>query len=190
MKNWSTPLAAMIAVVGLSLTFAAEARAACFAKGRTQAAALNAGMPFVQASASVPIDELSGAHHQSIVGLWKTTFLAGDGPDVLYEGFQQWHTGGTELMVDNGVPPAFGNVCVGVWKQIGSRTYRLRHVTFNWDEQGRSTGTFVMQMTVTLDRRGNRYTGKYVSDSFDLAGIVIPELHVEGVVRSVRITVE
>jgi hypothetical protein len=91
-------------------------------------------------------------------------------------------------MVDNAVPPSLGNVCVGVWQEIAPRTYRLRHVTFNWDDQGRSTGTFLLVMTVRLDRRGRVFAGAYASDSFDLDGRVIPELHVEGLVKGVRIT--
>jgi hypothetical protein len=75
------------------------------------------------------------------------------------EGFQQWHAGGTELMVDNGVPPSLGNVCVGVWKQPGARSFSLRHVTFNWDEHGQSTGTFQVVIHVRLDRAGRTYAG-------------------------------
>jgi hypothetical protein len=93
-------------------------------------------------------------------------------------------------MVDNGVAPAFGNVCVGVWKQTGPRTVSLRHVTFNWDDQGTSTGTFQVLITVRLNRTGNAYAGTYVSDSFDLSGNVIPDLHAEGRLRGVRMTVD
>ena len=93
-------------------------------------------------------------------------------------------------MVDNGVAPAFGNVCVGVWKRTGLRTYSLRHVTFNWDDNGRSTGTFQVLITVRLNRGGHAYAGTYAADSFDLAGNVIPELHAEGRLRGVRITVD
>jgi hypothetical protein len=125
--------------------------------------------------------------HASIVGLWNTTFLFGDGPGIYDQGFQQWHADHTELMVDNAVPPSLGNVCVGVWKQTGPRTYTLKHMTFNWDAEGALAGTFVLRMTVTLERRGNVFAGTYTADSFDLEGKVIPELHVEGNVRAERI---
>jgi hypothetical protein len=118
------------------------------------------------------------------------TFLVGNTQDLAYQGFQQWQQGGTEVMVDNGVAPAFGNVCVGVWRQEGVRTFRLRHVTFNWDENSRPSGTFVLVMTVRLDRSGHSYTGTYSADSFDLSGNVIPELHLEGRLRAARITVD
>lgn len=180
----------IVAAFTLSMAFATEARAACFGDGLKSR--LNGpGAQFERLNAGRPAGEpASDAHFDSIVGLWRVAFLVGDGPDVAYEGFQQWHAGGTEAMVDNGVPPAFGNVCVGVWKQTGPRTYRLRHVTFNWDENGKSTGTFQVLITVRVDRKGHAYAGTYVADSFDLDGNVIPELHAEGRLRGVRISVE
>jgi hypothetical protein len=93
-------------------------------------------------------------------------------------------------MVDNGVPPALGNVCVGIWKQIAPRTVKLRHTTWNWDADGHLTGTFVLLMTVKLDRQGNALAGSYVADSDDLAGHRIAERHVEGVVKGTRTTVD
>jgi hypothetical protein len=179
-----------LAAITFSGAFAGEARAGCFASGfgtGSNGAQLQAGQFHVaQASGVSP----SAAHSNSIVGLWRVAFLVGDGPAVAFEGFQQWHAGGTEVMVDNGVPPSLGNVCVGVWKQTGARSFSLRHVTFNWDENGQSTGTFQVVIHVRLDRSGRSYTGSYVSDSFDLQGNPIPELHAEGRLRGVRITVE
>ena len=131
----------------------------------------------------------SATSDASIVGLWFTTFYAGDGPDVWDQGYEQWHSDGTELAIDNAVPPSLGNVCVGVWKQDG-RTIRLRHVTFNWNPDGSKAGTFLLLMTATVDRGGKTFSGRYVSDSYDLDGNVIPELHGEGAVHSERITVD
>ena len=180
-----------IVIAALSTLFAAEAKASCFptSSGRarpTVAPKLSFDGRTLQAFA----DDAAVGGHDSIVGLWKASFLVGNGPDIAYEGFQQWHMGGTEVMVDNGVPPAFGNVCLGVWKQAGVRTYKLRHITFNWDADGKTAGTFVMLMTVRIDRGGNTYSASYTADSFDLSGNVIPELHMEGQARGTRITVE
>ena len=131
----------------------------------------------------------SDASDTSIVGLWFTTFYAGDGPDVWDQAYEQWHSDGTELALDNAVPPSLGNVCVGVWKQEG-RTIRLSHFTFNWNPDGTKAGTFTLFMTATVERGGKTFSGRYVSDSYDLDGNVIPELHGEGVVRATRITVD
>ena len=125
----------------------------------------------------------------SIVGLWSTTFYVGESSDVWDQAFELWHSDGTELAVDNAVPPILGNVCVGVWNQVG-RTIRLKHLTWNWNLDGSKAGTFLLEMTVSVERGGDVFSGTYVSDSFDLAGVKIPELHAEGVVRGERITVD
>jgi hypothetical protein len=179
-------LLAAITVLG---GFASEVRAGCFENGfstGTNGAQLQLGESRTMASA----ESLSVGPAASIVGLWRVAFLVGDGPAVAFEGFQQWHAGGTEVMVDNGVPPSLGNVCLGVWKQTGPRTFSLRHVTFNWDANGQSTGTFQVVIQVQLNRSGRTYTGSYASDSFDLEGNPIPGSHSEGRLRGVRITVE
>lgn len=181
----------VLAIAAASTSFAAEAMASCFPTTASRARLVVAPkLLFDARTSAASADEGTAGTYDSIVGLWKVSFLAGDGPNVAYEGFQQWHTGGTEVMVDNGVPPSLGNVCVGVWKQAGIRTYKLRHVTFNWDGNGKPAGTFVMLMTVRIDRSGNAYTGSYTADSFDLSGNVIPELHLEGRARGTRITVD
>ena len=180
-------LLAAITIVG---AFAGEVRAGCFPNGfgtRTTGVQLQWDQSLTMPAS---VESWSEGHPASIVGLWRVAFLVGDGPAVAFEGFQQWHAGGTEVMVDNGVPPSLGNVCLGVWKQTGPRTFSLRHVTFNWDTNGQSTGTFQVVIHVRLDRSGRTYTGSFVSDSFDLQGNPIPELHSEGRLRAVRVTVE
>ena len=81
---------------------------------------------------------VENSNNSSIVGLWHTTFVSGG--LVWDEAFEQWHSDGTELAIDNAVPPLLGNVCVGVYKQSGPRTFKLRHVTWNWDPKRRTVG--------------------------------------------------
>jgi hypothetical protein len=180
-----------VAALGLGLAAAPRADAACFDRpGTPKAMRLPAGRiaPGYLGAGGPAADW--GTGNASIVGLWLSTYFVGDGPTLWDQGFQQWHSDGTELAVDNAVPPPLGNVCVGVYVQTGPRTYKLRHVTWNWDPSGSLAGTFLLQATVTVGPRGNRYSGTYVSDSFDLNGQTIPELHGEGIVRGERITVE
>ena len=88
------------------------------------------------------------------------------------EGFDVWHADGTEILNDNGVPPAQGNVCLGVWKKTGPRTYKLKHLAWNWDinNQGMLTGTLIIHETVTVDADGDSYTGSFTFDFYDLNG--------------------
>jgi len=184
------PTVAILAAAALCVAFATDARAACFS-GTPGSSGKKFSVPrirFESRAGAAATDDPGDSN--AIVGLWQVTFLLGDGPTIYDQGFELFHADGTELNVDNGVPPSFGNVCVGVWKPVGPRTVKLRHVTWNWDENGKLAGTFLLLMTVTVDRRGNAYAGSYVSDSFDLQGKVIPELHAEGVVKATRIGVE
>jgi hypothetical protein len=126
----------------------------------------------------------------SIVGLWAVTYFVGRTSSVWDQGFEQWHSDGTELNIDNAVPPSLGNVCVGVYKEVGLRTFKLRHVTWNFDANGNLTGTFLLLQTVTVSPNGNAFAGTYTSDSFDLSGKVIPSAHAEGIVSATRITVD
>lgn len=128
----------------------------------------------------------------SVVGLWTVTFLAGDGPAVWDVGFEQFHADGTEFTIDTAVPPAAGNVCVGVWDRVGDRGVKLHHVGWNWDASvspAALAGAFVLDLDVELAPGGRTFSGHYVTDSYDLDGNVIPELHADGVVTGSRITV-
>lgn len=123
-------------------------------------------------------DEVTGFQHvserlfppprKSIVGLWEvqTTGIASDW------GTQAWHADGTELLFSVSQDPATGDVCQGVWQQVGPRTYTLNHVAMGWLEPGAnpSLGSpFVrvhLHFIVTLDPSGDKYTGTYTADIF------------------------
>jgi hypothetical protein len=124
--------------------------------------------------------------NDSIVGLWHVRFLSGG---LLYdEGFDQWHSDGSEILNDNGVPPAQGNVCLGVWKKVGSRTFKLKHPAWNWDANGNLVGTLIIRESVTLDADGDSYQGTFTFDFYDLNGNLTSE--VKGDLNAKRITVD
>jgi len=102
----------------------------------------------------------------SIVGLWQFQFT-GPLPDY---GTQAWHADGTELMFSGGQNPATGDVCQGVWKQIGPRTYTLSHVAFGWaglelqpvdPTKGDQFARIHFHFIITLDSSGDKFTGTY-----------------------------
>lgn len=175
-------VAAATLTLGLTLSPAASAACASSRPAGTVAPARDIPFEYGDGPHAVP-----GRH--TIVGLWYAEFLVGNGPDVYDRGFEQYHSDGTELMVDNAVAPSFGNVCVGVWEQEGLGTIKLRHVTWNWDDQGHTVGTFQLVVTVTVTSGGDGFEGRYVADSFDLSGAVIPDQHAEGKVHGRRIHV-
>lgn len=63
-------------------------------------------------------------------------------------------------------------------------------MTWNWNQDGTLAGTFVMLVTMRLDVSGNRFEGRWVADSFDLAGEPVGGAHAEGPVRGTRVTVD
>lgn len=99
---------------------------------------------------------------ESIVGLWEFQIQGGVPSDF---GTQAWHSDGTELMFSAGRDPATGDVCQGVWRRIGPRTYSLNHIAMGWDP-----GFFGVRVhihaVVTVDRSGNTYTGTLTADAF------------------------
>jgi hypothetical protein len=93
-------------------------------------------------------------------------------------------------MLSNGLPPVLGNVCVGVWKAAGPAAYKLRHMAWNWTEDGSFAGTFVMLVEVTVDPGSRTFRGTWTADSYDPDGTLIEDLHAEGIVEARRVTVE
>jgi hypothetical protein len=175
-----------------------------------------AGAPAARAAPAVPSGETSGAlgialpaaysfektegggTSGTIVGMWHAILRLGDAEGPVYdEVLEHFHADGTELIISNGLPPALGNVCIGVWKRIGTRTYKLKHMTWNWSSDvggfgvpGTFAGHFVLEMTLRLDGQGNAFTGRWTARNFGTDGEHLPLLDAEGVVKGVRISVD
>ncbi|HUA60129.1 MAG TPA: hypothetical protein VML19_15320 [Verrucomicrobiae bacterium] len=121
----------------------------------------------------------------SIVGLWNMTFLSGG--QVVDQGFDVWHSDGTELLNDN-PPPSTGNVCVGVWVQTDRNSYRLYHPSWNFDSKGNVIGTAVIRETVNVDATtGDSLTGTFTLDFFDNYGNALPGQSLSGTLKGTRI---
>jgi hypothetical protein len=120
----------------------------------------------------------------SIVGLWYVNYTSGG--ELLYESFDQWHSDGTELENPN-LAPATGPLCVGVWRQVGTRTFRLHHVGWNFDMNGNSLGSFTLDETNTVSRNGLTYNGTFDLKFYDVDGTLVDE--VTGTQTATRITV-
>lgn len=93
---------------------------------------------------------------EPIVGLWQFTMTNGD------FGTQAWHADGTELMLSAGRDPAKGDVCQGVWRKIGPRTYTLNHIALGYD-QGFGGPLFRVHIhaTVKVDKSGKSFLGDF-----------------------------
>ena len=186
-EHTSRGVAALAMAVAIGLLSAVDAAAACLGDPRGQGPA---GRVVIVPGKTALAAQPSVAARGSVVGLWMTDLLLGDGPDRYDRAFQQFHDGGTETMLSNSLPPSLGNVCLGIWRAVGPHTYEVKHVAWNWNPDGSLAGTFLLVIRLDVEDGGTSYAGSWSADSFDTSDQLIPELHAEGIARARRITFE
>lgn len=151
----------------------------------------------------------TSAANPGIVGLWQFA-LVSDGvpPNPVPEGAPvdfgttQWHQDGTEFMISGARAPSTGDVCMGVWEQIGPGTYKLKHVALAWvstdtppsmggpgPSPAQFLGPALIQEVVTLDKSRTSYEGTFTLDQYN-ADESVRLVHVSGTVTGTRVTVD
>jgi hypothetical protein len=179
-----------LAVVSLAMGLVTEASAGCpnlpgFKAGAFQPISwqgtgeFGPGSPLLVADRDDSVD--------GILGFWRVTYVLPDGT-VLGDGFQQWHSDGTEIHNSDG-PAAQGNFCLGIWKKTGRSHYKLNHFYLASDP---TTNTLQYRVQIReeidLDRSGDKHFGTFMIDGYNLEGN--PSFHVQGTVDATRITVK
>lgn len=150
----------MIAAAALALSAAsAQACNPLYAKGM---------QPLKIAPSMLARNNLNAPAKSSIVGLWHVVHTQSSG-DLLFEGFDIWHSDGTEEEIAN-IPPATGPICFGVWAQNGKQVQLLIHTTFTYDLNNNPTGTIVLTETNKLSKDGNSYSGPFEFKVYDPNG--------------------
>ena len=161
-----------IAALAINAAFAASARAQCGVSSRDNLNALNLlngpaiAMPSTSARPATQESNARDGEEPTIVGLWDTKLMSGS--QLVDEGFDQFHSDGTEILNDI-PPPASGNVCLGVWAKTGPRSFKLKHPFWIFDE-GTLIGRALLSELITLDRRGQSYRGTFTMEYRDLLG--------------------
>lgn len=194
----STKLIAMFGLfIGLCAAFASRAEAQCgfsLPHGRAlpaiatqkaadasavQEAAVNNGTANNGAS--------NGGEEATIVGLWDVKFIVDN--QVVDEGFDQYHSDGTEILNDT-PPPATGNVCLGVYEKTGARTIKLRHPSWIYDPTNTTViGVATILENIKLDKGGRTFTGTFTIQLRDTFGNSLgPDI--VGELKGARITPE
>ncbi|WP_058189220.1 hypothetical protein [Terracidiphilus gabretensis] len=135
-----------------------------------------------------PLQEHDGVvGPNSIVGLWHTVYTAGGANFGI--SFKEWHADGTESEnVDHSA--VIGNVCFGVWKEVGLRTVRLHHTGWTFDDNGNATGSFTIDETDVVAPNGMSYSGTFTFKLFDTNGYYISGTETTGTIAASRITVD
>lgn len=113
----------------------------------------------------------SGREDLGIVGFWnELTYYQGSLIDQRYD---NWFADHNEAWVDLS-PPATNDVCNGVWKQVGPRTYKLLHAGFNFDATtGDLLNKVVFHVVVVLSEDGNSFTATETDYAYDPTGTVL-----------------
>jgi hypothetical protein len=122
----------------------------------------------------------------SMVGLWSVTDFVDGQPFAAY--FDTWNSDGNEFFIDNG-NPADDNVCQGTWVQTSINSYKLKHVSFTFDDSGNQNGTAIFHDVVTISADGNSYTGTEDVYIYDLGGNLIAQ-YIGDQLQATRIKVD
>jgi hypothetical protein len=125
----------------------------------------------------------------SIVGMWGT-FYTMTGGGVFNQTLKQWHSDGTEFE-SAFLSPEMGNVCIGVWKQIGRRTVKLHHLgwLFTPGTVSTASGMFILDEVDTVAGDGKTYTGTFKFQPYDMNGNAEGD-PVTGTILATRVTVD
>jgi hypothetical protein len=192
---------ALVALVGFGLlSTSSGAKADCGLPYKTGAVPR---IPFLSNQVDEPLnhqeDEESNKH-ASIVGLWHLIYTATSAsgpfpptPFQFLESFKTWHADGTEF--ENAfVPPTGGNICYGVWKELGDGSVKLHHLGLMFASDGSISNIFTIDEKDTVASNGKTYSGtfdfKLWPPSFDAVGVGSPLAEVTGTTAGTRITVD
>lgn len=136
-----------------------------------------------------PMREQTDPGNDSIVGMWHVTYTIGNTTTVFNETLDQWHSDGTEFE-NADLSPLGGNICMGVWKLIGTRTVRLHHIGLTFSADGLdATGSFTLDEINTVSADGKTYHGTFTFMTYDTYGNYSGTT-VTGKISATRITVE
>jgi len=129
----------------------------------------------------------------TIVGFWHFKFVSIGSSGIpdnteIDAGYSQFHSDHTEITNSGGREPLTGSFCLGIWKQVGERKYKLNHFAVGWDATGQHfIGPGSIHEDLVLAPDGNRFAGTFTFDQYDESGNLLA--HVQGVITGTRITV-
>jgi hypothetical protein len=153
---------------------------------------------------SSPHEDQESKENATIVGLWHliytATYASGlpsppfppTTPFQFLESFKTWHADGTEF--ENAfLPPTGGNICFGVWKDLGDRRVKLHHIGLMFAPDGSISNVFTVDEINKVASNGKTYTGSFDFKLFrptDVYGTGVPLAEVRGTTAGTRITVD
>lgn len=156
-----------------------------------------------QAEQSSDAQENEANQPVTIVGLWHLIYSAtydnnfppgnpATPPFPFLESYKTWHGDGTEF--ENAfLPPVSGDICFGVWKDLGHGSVKLHHVGLMFDPAtGAVANTFTVDEVDTVAPNGKTYAGWFdfkLFDATDVYGTGTPISEVKGTTAGTRMTI-
>jgi hypothetical protein len=91
------------------------------------------------------------------------------------------------------LPPASGNICFGVWKQLGNGSVKAHHVGLFFAPDGSLANTFTEDEIDRVSHDGRTYSGSFDQKFFeptDVFGTGTPVQEFKGTTAATRISVD
>jgi hypothetical protein len=201
-------LAVLIALATIGVLSAVNgAKAGCGTPMKTGA---TPAIPFVNPHANAPaerLDDEDSLRPGGIVGLWHTVYTATfttsgplpvpvpapSGGFQFIQSYKTWHGDGTEF--ENAfLPTPGGNICFGVWKDVGRGTVKLHHIGLMFTPDGSAiANVFTVDETDTVAPDGKTYSGHFdlkIYDPTDVLGTGPFLQEIKGTTAATRIAVD
>jgi hypothetical protein len=149
-------------------------------------AASGVARPMAPAKSVPAFGVLSQQGVAGIVGLWQVTDTYQG--QVIDQYFDTWHADGNELFID-ATNPIEDNVCQGIWTAASANTYKLKHMSWYFDDSGNLQGWAVFHDVIQLGADNNSFTGTEDVLVYDLNGNLIGEYDGDNL-QATRVTVD
>jgi hypothetical protein len=133
--------------------------------------------PIAQADPPSP----PGPPSPAIAGLWHEYYTSTVGGPP-FETYTQWHSDGLEIETPN----FLNGVCMGTFKQMGGRTFKLFHV--GWTPGDPTSVRFELRELNTVTGNQNSFDGTYDQKFFDASGNLVAEDM--GTIHATRLSVD
>jgi hypothetical protein len=195
---WSGRFSVLGFLIAIGLLVSASgAKAGCAVPYKAGAASAVSSVSLHGKEESKEPATIVGLWHVNYTGTYDDNFPPGGPypptPFPFLESFKTWHADGTEFE-SAFLPPAGGNICFGVWKDMGNGTVKLHHIGLMFNTDGSVSSIFTVDETDTVSADGKNYKGMF---DFKLwppiyAGVDTgkPIAEVKGTTAATRITVD
>src|SRR5215469_9955171 len=81
----------------------------------------------------------------------------------------------------------FGGIVCGEWVRTGDHQFAFTNASFNYMPSGPVSGTVKAVGSLTLNNEGNEFTGRFRTQSFDLAGNLVTSFTASVVGKRIQI---